>query len=246
MTRINLKTGTQHNPFDDIEVHNESEQCPYLETQTARMPLSVPVRPVTPRGVDMRLATGQRRSGPFVYVTACKKCRACEPIRIDIDRYEFSKSNKRVLRRNDAMLVQRKGPVICEPGRARLFNLHRHGRGLARLDRDISLEDYRWSFGNSCFDSFELNYSLDDQIVSVAICDRGQNSVSAVYTYFDPSLEKLGLGTYSILKQIEFCQKHDLKYLYLGFYVADSPKMNYKSRFRPHQRRIDGQWIDFD
>src|SRR5665213_963323 len=71
---------------------------------------------------------------------------------------------------------------------------------------------------------------------------RIEEALSAVYCYYDPVLEKLGIGTYSVLKQIELCKSWELRYLYLGLYISDSERMRYKARFLPHQRRIDGAW----
>jgi arginyl-tRNA--protein-N-Asp/Glu arginylyltransferase len=67
-----------------------------------------------------------------------------------------------------------------------------------------------------------------------------------VYTFFDPELKSDSLGTYSILKQVEYCRDHDLQYLYLGYYVAESQHKQYKSRFKPNERLIAGQWKRFE
>ena len=99
-------------------------------------------------------------------------------------------------------------------------------------------------FGNP--PSFEMAYWQRDHLVALAVCDRTECSLSAVYTFYDPDLSDFGIGTYSILKQIEFCQQHDLSFLYLGYYIAQSPHMAYKSRFLPQERLIDGQWVLFE
>jgi arginine-tRNA-protein transferase len=138
------------------------------------------------------------------------------------------------------------GPLVSDLQRVKLFNKHRRLRGLAKRDTDIDIDEYSWGFVRSCFDSFEITYWLDEQLTCVAVCDRGTECVSAVYTFFDPDLKSDSLGTYSILKQIQYCQKNRLRYLYLGYYVAKSSHMRYKSRFLPHQRLIDGRWQQFD
>ena len=91
-----------------------------------------------------------------------------------------------------------------------------------------------------------LGYRHEGRLVGVALIDVASDALSAVYTYFDPGVRGVSIGTYSILKQIEFCRRLDLPYLYLGLWVAGSPPMQYKLRFQPHQRRIDGEWRDFD
>lgn len=228
---------------NDIVIIDETESCPYLEGETARMPLRMPVGKVSLVEADDRLADGHRRTGEFVYKTNCPTCQACQPVRIDCEHYVFSRNQKRVIRTNDAGLQMKIGPLVADQQRVELFNKHRRKRGLAKRDHDIDTEEYIWGFVRSCFDSFELTYWLDDKLVCLAVCDRGQTSMSAVYTFFDPELPRHGLGTYSILKQIEYCQKRELKYLYLGYFVEDSPHMVYKKRFVPQDRLIDGTWV---
>ena len=94
--------------------------------------------------------------------------------------------------------------------------------------------------------SFEIAYWKDQRLVCVALCDLGKTSLSAVYTFYDPEFAENSIGTYSILKQIQYCQNRGLEHLYLGYYVADSPHMHYKARFAPQERLIDGQWKRFE
>jgi leucyl-tRNA---protein transferase len=68
---------------------------------------------------------------------------------------------------------------------------------------------------------------------------------SAVYTFFEPGLQKRSLGHYAILRQIELCRENDLPYLYLGYWIKDCEKMKYKSRYQPAEGFINGLWIDF-
>ncbi|MEL7496580.1 MAG: arginyltransferase [Planctomycetota bacterium] len=230
----------------DIVIFDQTESCPYLEGEVARMPLRMPIGPVSQLEIDYRLAEGHRRTGEFVYQTQCPTCQACQPIRIKCEPYRFSKSAKRVIRNNDRFLEQRLSELVCDQPRIDLFNKHRRLRGLAKQDVDIDREEYEWGFVKSCFSSFEISYWDEGRLVAVAICDQGQTAMSAVYTYYDPDYASHGIGTYSILKQIEYCQQRDIEYLYLGYYVADSPHMKYKARFLPQERLIGNQWVKFE
>lgn len=236
----------QATEFSDIVIIDETEPCPYLEGQVARMPLCMPLAKITPAQADVRLEKGFRRTGEFLYKTNCPACNACESIRVDCDAFRFSKNAKRVLNRGDRRFNQTVGDLIADTERVMLFNKHRRSRGLAKRDTDIDLEEYVWGFVRSCLDSFEISYRLDGRLIAIAICDVGKNSLSAVYTYYDPDIVRESIGTYSILKQIQMCQKRKIKHLYLGFYVEDSPPMLYKSRFRPHERLIENQWVRFE
>jgi arginine-tRNA-protein transferase len=90
-----------------------------------------------------------------------------------------------------------------------------------------------------------LSYFLNGRLVCIAITDVGERSMSAVYSFFDPDMAALSLGTYSVLKQVELCLRSNRRYLYLGFFVAQSPHMAYKAKFHPHERRIGGRWRQF-
>jgi arginine-tRNA-protein transferase len=83
-------------------------------------------------------------------------------------------------------------------------------------------------------------------LVGVAINDRGDDALSAVYCYYDPDYAKLSLGAYSILKAIDVCRTWGLRYLYLGLYIAACNPMRYKATYFPHERLIDGKWQRFE
>lgn len=210
------------------------------------MPMCMPLGRISPTQTDWRLAAGHRRTGEFVYQTKCPNCNACQPARVLCKEYKFSKNTKRVCSKNDGRFRQEFSRPICDDRRVNLFNLHRNTRGLATEDSTIDQEGYVWGFVRSCMDSFELTYWDDDKLICVALCDLGRSSVSAVYTYYDPSYASASIGTYSILKQIQLCQERGLKHLYLGYYIAQSPHMRYKSRFAPQERLVGGNWIRYE
>jgi arginine-tRNA-protein transferase len=217
-----------------------------LAERIARMPLRIPARLLLRAELEQRLDTGDRRQGIFLYRTSCPGCRACEPIRIDVEQFTPNRSQRRALERGNARLTVEVADPIADARRVELYNRHKELRGLAS-DRDgIDLEGYREFLVVSCCETFELRYLLDGQLIGVALVDRSDEALSAVYCYYDPSYEKLGIGTFSVLKQIELCKSWGLRYLYLGLYIAESERMKYKARFLPHQRRIDGTWQTFD
>ncbi len=232
--------------FSDIVIIDETEPCPYLQGETARMPLCMPLAKISPTEADLRLLHGYRRTGEFLYQTNCPNCSACQSIRVDVDAFKYSRNAKRVLKRGDEKYTQSIGDLHADLERVSLFNKHRRSRGLAKRDTDIDIEEYVWGFVRSCLDSFEIQYRHNGQLVAVAICDIGKNSLSAVYTYYDPDFPRDSIGTYSILKQIELCSARRIEHLYLGYYVEESPHMLYKSRFKPHERLIDGEWVRFE
>ncbi|HMP78703.1 MAG TPA: arginyltransferase [Pirellulaceae bacterium] len=230
----------------DIVVVDELEPCPYLPERVARMPLRLPIKSITPSEMDRLMEHGSRRTGEFIYRTHCPQCEACEAIRLNVAQFSPSASQRRALRRGDAIWRQQIGPLFADQQRVDLFNLHRRVRGLNRSDQDIDTDEYHWGFVRSCFLSFEMTYWHGDQLVMLAVCDRGERCLSAVYTFYDPRIRGHSLGTYSVLKQVEYCRQQNIDHLYLGYYIAESPAMRYKARFLPNERLQRGKWIRYD
>lgn len=230
----------------ELVVYDRPCPCPYLQGRIARMPLRLPARRLRRREVDSRLAAGDRRQGLVLYRTSCPGCAACEPIRIPVATFQPSRSQRRVLKRGDRLLEVSVGPPVLDARRVELYNLHKVGRGLSDGQSLIDSEGYEDFLVNTCCESFEIRYALHGELVGVAVTDRGQSSLSAVYCYYSPEHAHLGIGTYSVLKQLELCRRLGLKHLYLGLYIADSEPMRYKARYLPHERLLDGRWRRFD
>jgi arginyl-tRNA--protein-N-Asp/Glu arginylyltransferase len=230
----------------EIVVFDAPHPCSYLPGRTARLPYRHPIAMLAPEQFDERLSEGDRRSGVFLYRTQCPRCRACQPIRLDVTTFRPDATQRRMQRRGDDLLTVEIGPPIVDPARVRLFNLHRDGRSLASGDAPLEEQSYAEFLTDTCCETLELSYWHNDRLVAVAIADAGRDSLSAVYCFYDPSFRLLSLGTYSVLRQVAFCRDTDRRYLYLGFFIAESPHMSYKSRFRPHQRLVEGSWIDLE
>lgn len=231
---------------NELVVYDSEETCPYLPGRSARMPLRRPIDALTPEEFDQRLEAGDRRTGAFLYNTRCPSCHACQPIRLAAAEFQPSRTQRRVWRRGNQRLRRETGPAVIDSQRVAMFNRHRRLRNLATDRSDIDAFGYEHFLVQSCCETFELRYYLEDQLVAVAICDQGQDSMSAVYTFFEPEHDSLSLGVYSILSQIQRCRERGWRHLYLGYYIAESPHMRYKAAYLPHERRIGGVWQRFD
>ena len=129
------------------------------------MPLRLPISPITLAQTDIRFAEGNRRTGEFIYQTNCPNCVACQAIRLDAERFEFSRNQRRVLSRGDRLFQQTIGPMKNDRLRVDLFNKHRLKRGLAQNGAEIDSGEYAWGFVKSCFKSFEIAYTRDDELL---------------------------------------------------------------------------------
>ena len=225
-----------------VVVQDHPQPCPYLDDTVARMPLQLPVGDVSGPVVDTLLQYGFRRSGDFVYKTECPNCNACQPTRVKVSEFALTKSLKRVLKRGERCLTTTWQDPSADPDRVDLFNVHRNQRNLGRDQERVSMDSYRSFLTDSCCNSRELSIYLKDELIAVSIIDLGEQSLSAVYTHFHPKHDKFSLGTYAILKQFEYAREMGLKYVYLGMYVAENRHLNYKARYLPQERLIDGIW----
>lgn len=229
----------------ELVVHDELQPCPYLEGRTSRLPLRIPARGLERDELEVRLARGDRRQGLFLYRPACPGCVACEPIRVDLQRFSANRSQRRTLLQGDRLLTVELGEPVADHERVALYNRHKAMRGLSAGQGEVDVRSYREFLAMTCCDTLEIRYRLGSTLVGVAIADRSSEALSAVYCYYDPSYERLSLGTYSILKELELCRMWGLRYLYLGLYIAESLHMRYKARFLPHERLLDGKWQEF-
>ena len=187
-----------------------------------------------------------RRSGWVVYRPVCADCVACQPIRVPVARFRPSRSQRRVLRRNEDLRVELGAPE------ATVEKLDLHNRFVAeRFNKGESafkdLSSYEEVFGASPITTREMRFRLKGRLVGLGLIDVLPNLVSSVYFYFDPSESQRSLGTFSALQEIELARETSREFVYFGYYIADCQEMNYKSRFKPCEvLGPDGTWRPFD
>lgn len=231
----------------ELLVHDAEEACSYLPNRSARLPLRLPVRSLTGVEFDTRLSQGDRRHGMLLYRPTCDACSACEAIRLDVEEYRLSKTQRRVLRKNDSRLRMEVGPAQADSTAVSLYDKHRFGRDLhGPQSKPMDALAYERFLVERCCESYEMRFFLEDQVVAIAIVDEGESALSAVYCHHDPEHASLSLGTYAILKQIERARLDKKRFLYLGLYVSGCGPMEYKARFRPHERLVAGHWMRFE
>jgi arginine-tRNA-protein transferase len=216
--------------------------CGYFRARTAQNLVLDPAAPDLPTLYALSLARGFRRAGGHVYHPHCPRCQACEPCRIDVAKFQPSRSQRRCLALNDDVEL-----LECRPGltdeRHDLYARYLHARHPGGGMDDASNEDFSQFLAAPWSPTVFLELRLAGKLVAVAVTDVCSTGLSAVYTFFDPDLPRRGLGTLAILRQIELTRARALPHLYLGYWIANHPKMGYKSRFHGLQVLGTSGWV---
>jgi arginyl-tRNA--protein-N-Asp/Glu arginylyltransferase len=185
------------------------------------------------------IGAGFRRNGNSIYTMACLDCRQCRPIRLPVHKFAANRSQRRIMKKNSDVTISQT-PFSVTYEKIRLLNTFFAARFSGR---DNTAESYYGTFfANSITDTFEIEYRLADQLLGVAVVDRGSSWLNAVYFYFDPRFAARKPGIFNVLTLIEFCQHHDLDHLYLGYFIQPLPAMNYKGQFQPHEMLVEDKW----
>ncbi len=185
---------------------------------------------------------GFRRSHQFAYRPACTGCAACVPVRVRAAEFEASASLKRVARTNRNLAATER---LAEPTDEQyaLFNRYiqaRHGDGEMA---DMTELDYGGMVRHSRVETRMAEYrDAGGKLVAACLFDRLEDGLSAVYSFFEPELDGRSLGNHMVLWLIETARAEALPYVYLGYWIAQAPKMSYKARFRPLEALGDTGW----
>ena len=216
--------------------------CSYLPEQKA---ITMFVDPKVNVGTDLYTELsrfGFRRSGTHYYRPHCNHCKACIPLRVLTNEFKPSRSQKRIIKLNQNTVAQVMTPNFHEDH----YLMYEKYITQRHADGDMyppSREQYR-SFlvdGHSCTQFVE--FSSGSQVLGIAVIDKLIDGLSAIYTFFDPEYDHLSLGTYAVLWQIDESRKQGFPYLYLGYFIRQCKKMNYKTAFKPYEARINEYWL---
>ena len=221
-------------------------QCPYLEAERERKVFTHLVGPRAGEMNDLLTQGGFRRSQNIAYRPACEHCRACVSVRIVAGEFVPGRSLRKTQARN-ADLVSTERPAYATTEQFDLFRTYldsRHQRGGMA---DMSLDDYKVMVEETHVETRLIEYRVatglleeEGELVAVALSDFMVDGLSMVYSFFNPAYVKRSLGSFMIIDHVARARTMGLPYVYLGYWVKGSRKMDYKKRFQP-QEHLTGQ-----
>lgn len=215
--------------------------CPYIEPETASTVLLDPNYPMDNSLFSILIKVGFRRSGDTIYRPHCRNCNACVSVRIPAREFLPSRSQRRTWSRNSDITTSLV-PAKFSEEHFRLYCRYQNWRHTGDIMDHSDPDRYREFMVESSVETVFIEFRLGEELVALSVCDLPEDGMSAVYTFFDPMMPKRSLGTFAILKQIEYVRNMDLEWLYLGYWIDGCRKMSYKTQFRPIFGFVNKEW----
>ncbi len=210
--------------------------CSYLPDETASLEYRV-LAHITGEAFQGMLERGWRRHGRNFFRPGCPSCRKCQSLRVDVNAFRPTKSQRRALNKNRDVRLEVARPDVTDD-HVRLYNdwhADMHVRSGWRNDQ-IDAQTYAEAFLAGEWDfAREFRYYRGDRLIGVGLVDALPDALSSVYFYHDPDWRPDSPGTFTVLQEIEHARQTGRRFLYLGYWIAECQSMAYKARFAPHE-----------
>ena len=228
------------------------QPCPYLSDHYERKVFTYLTGTFAQQMNTVLTQGGFRRSQNVAYRPVCDGCQACVSVRIVVDEFEPDRSMKRVLKKNTQLVGTALGPAATDEQYS-LFSRYLHTRHANAGMDDMTFDDYKMMIEDTHVDTHVIEYrtanneanrinSAKNDLIAVALTDVVNDGLSMVYSFYDPDKKNSSLGVFLILDHIRRAKRLKLPYVYLGYWVEGSQKMDYKSRYQPQEHLTPNGW----
>jgi len=234
-------------PLNKLQFYvSNGYSCGYLPNKMAQSLIASPQHLVNSPVYSQLIRQGFRRSGQYAYRPHCENCQSCIPVRVVLDAFTHSRNQKRILKKYQHLKI-RTLPLGFHEEHFALYQQYqrtRHAPPVNSKDQEDhdSVESYQNFLCVSEVESVLIEFRENETLKMVSIVDIVQDGISAVYTFYDTQNKKDSFGIYNVLWQANWGQQLSKPYLYLGYWIADCHKMNYKKRFQPQESFTNGSW----
>lgn len=211
-----------------------SEPCSYIDGLNQTLEYKIIINASTKECEDYILR-GWRRFGAMYFRPICQGCFGCQSLKIDVENFTFSKSQRRILRKNSDIDIVVRRPSITTDHLMLFEKYHKFKHATRDWDKhNTSISNYHSSFVHEHGDfGYEILYFDDKKLIAVDLIDLLESGISSLYCYYDPDYNHLSLGHYTLLRQIMLAKELKLPWIYLGYYVKESQSLSYKATYEP-------------
>ena len=216
--------------------------CSYLDDHEATTLFADPHAEIDTATYSALSAVGFRRSGSHIYRPHCQACQACIPVRVVVADSILNRRQRRIWKKNQDLTVSVVQPRLT----SEYFTLYTRYITQRHADGDMfpaDAEQFQSFLVEGRKEARFVEFRLHGQLLAVAISDELDNALSAVYTFFAPEEDQRSLGTFAVLWLIEAARNQQKDWLYLGYWIKECQKMNYKTEYHPIELYLDNRWL---
>ena len=222
-----------------------AQDCSYLDGKQAVTLFADPIATIDTDLYSALSAVGFRRSGNHIYRPYCQACSACIPVRIPVTQFIDKRKHRRARKANETLIVTKHSPKLTEE----YFSLYERYISERHSDGDMfpaSKDQFQSFLVDGRVEASFYEFRSAGRLLAVAVADELNDGLSAIYTFFDTAEQNRALGVFAVLWLIREAQNQNLEYLYLGYWIKQCQKMNYKMEYKPIELYVNNSWIGIE